>query len=85
MIEVFNPMAQSGSEWAPQIVLALEGDISSSDLNEGAVPGQSGRLSSIGSSDYDVIQYNKDLKKFRKAALGSTDHYGSSEYSGPTS
>lgn len=55
------------------------------DLNEGIRPGQSGLFSSYGSSDYDAMQYNEDLKKFRKLALASTEHYGSSEYSEPTS
>ncbi|OWM66036.1 hypothetical protein CDL15_Pgr015462 [Punica granatum] len=68
-----------------QIVRALEGDVSLSDLNEGIRPGQSGLFSSYGSSDYDAIQYNEDLKKFRKVALASTENYGSSEYSEPTS
>ncbi|KAI4377754.1 hypothetical protein MLD38_015333 [Melastoma candidum] len=54
-----------------QIVRALEGDVSLSDLNEGMRPGQSGLYSSYGSSDYDNSQYNEDLKKFRKMALES--------------
>ncbi|KAL3747480.1 hypothetical protein ACJRO7_016291 [Eucalyptus globulus] len=67
-----------------QIVRALEGDVSLSDLNEGIRPGHSGLYSSYGSSDYDTSQYNEDLKKFRKMALASQE-YGSSEYSEPTS
>ncbi|KAL6330883.1 hypothetical protein AAG906_009311 [Vitis piasezkii] len=67
-----------------QIVRALEGDASLSDLNEGMRPGQSSIYSSHGSSDYDTNQYNEDMIKFRKMALASRD-YGSSEYSGPTS
>ncbi|KAI4380028.1 hypothetical protein MLD38_006262 [Melastoma candidum] len=67
-----------------QIVRALEGDVSLSDLNEGMRPGQSGLYSSYGSSDYDNSQYNEDLKKFRKMALASQE-YGSSEYSEATS
>ncbi|KAF7850707.1 hypothetical protein BT93_L5063 [Corymbia citriodora subsp. variegata] len=67
-----------------QIVRALEGDVSLSDLNEGIRPGHSGLYSSYGSSDYDTNQYNEDLKKFRKMALASQE-YGSSEYSEPTS
>ncbi|KAG4144234.1 hypothetical protein ERO13_D05G025066v2 [Gossypium hirsutum] len=54
-----------------QIVRALEGDASLSDLNEGMRPGQSGVYSSYGSSDYDTSQYNEDMKN--------------SEYSEPTS
>lgn len=67
-----------------QVVRALEGDVSLSDLNEGIRPGHSTVYSSHGSSDYDTAQYNEDMKKFRKMALQSRE-YGSSEYSGPTS
>ncbi|GAA0162285.1 transmembrane signal receptor [Lithospermum erythrorhizon] len=69
-----------------QVVRALDGDASLSDLNEGIRPGQSSMYSSHGSSDYDTVQYNEDMKKFRKIALG-TQEYASSEYSGggPTS
>ncbi|KAK4764310.1 hypothetical protein SAY87_013748 [Trapa incisa] len=68
-----------------QIVRALEGDVSLSDLNEGMRPGHSGLFNSYGSSDYDTIQYKEDLKKFHKVALESTEQHGSSEYSEPTS
>ncbi|KAM7509516.1 hypothetical protein LguiA_019969 [Lonicera macranthoides] len=67
-----------------QVVRALEGDVSLSDLNEGIRPGQSTMYSSHGSSDYDTAQYNEDMKKFRKMALSSQE-YASSEYSRPTS
>ncbi|CAN1241051.1 Proline-rich receptor-like protein kinase PERK1 [Linum perenne] len=61
-----------------QVVRALEGDVSLADLNEGMRPGDS--------SDYDTSQYNEDMRKFRKMALGSQEHGVSSEYSGaPTS
>ncbi|XAR66997.1 Non-specific serine/threonine protein kinase [Bertholletia excelsa] len=65
-----------------QVVRALEGDVSLADLNEGVRPGHSTVYSSYGSSDYDTSQYNEDMKKFRRMALG-TQEYGSSEYSGP--
>ncbi|KAJ7969608.1 Receptor-like kinase [Quillaja saponaria] len=69
-----------------QIVRALEGDVSLSDLNEGIRPGHSTVYSSHGSSDYDTSQYKEDMKKFRKIALGSQEYGASSEYStGPTS
>ncbi|KAL5771225.1 hypothetical protein ACOSP7_015379 [Xanthoceras sorbifolium] len=68
-----------------QIVRALEGDVSLADLNEGIRPGQSNVYSSYGSSDYDNMQYNEDLKKFRKMALASQEYGASSEYSGRTS
>ncbi|KAI9128942.1 hypothetical protein K1719_000425 [Acacia pycnantha] len=68
-----------------QVVRALEGDVSLADLNEGIKPGHSSLYSSHGSSDYDTIQYNEDMKKFRKMAFGGgTNEYGASgEYSGP--
>ncbi|KAK9677868.1 hypothetical protein RND81_11G172800 [Saponaria officinalis] len=63
-----------------QIVRALEGDVSLDDLNGGPKQGNSSAFSSSGgSSDYDTMSYNNDMKKFRKIALGSTD-YTSSEY-----
>uniref|UniRef100_A0A2P2IUA8 non-specific serine/threonine protein kinase n=1 Tax=Rhizophora mucronata TaxID=61149 RepID=A0A2P2IUA8_RHIMU len=67
-----------------QVVRALEGDVSLSDLNEGIKPGHSS-IYSYGSSDYDTSQYKEDMKKFRKMALGSQEYGASSEYSGPTS
>lgn len=67
-----------------QVVRALEGEVSLSDLNEGIRPGQSSIYSSYGSSDYDTSQYKDDMKKFRQMALASTE-YGSSEYGGTTS
>ncbi|KAL0013959.1 hypothetical protein SO802_001028 [Lithocarpus litseifolius] len=68
-----------------QIVRALEGEASLTDLNEGIRPGHSTQYSSYGSSDYDTSQYNEDMKKFRKMALGTQEYGASSEYSGPTS
>ncbi|KAK1417320.1 hypothetical protein QVD17_26447 [Tagetes erecta] len=67
-----------------QVVRALEGDVSLSDLNEGIRPGYSSAYGSHGSSDYDAGPYNEDMAKFRKMSLG-TQEYGSSEYSRPTS
>ncbi|XP_047327501.1 proline-rich receptor-like protein kinase PERK1 [Impatiens glandulifera] len=64
-----------------QVVRALEGDVSLSDLNEGIRPGHSTVYSSYGSSDYDASQYNDDMKNFRKMAFPSQEQ-GSSEYSG---
>ncbi|PPR95679.1 hypothetical protein GOBAR_AA24976 [Gossypium barbadense] len=69
-----------------QIVRALEGESSLSDLNEGMRPGQSNVYSSYGgSSDYDASHYNEDMKRLRRAALGSLEYGASSEYSEPTS
>lgn len=65
-----------------QVVRALEGDVSLSDLDEGIKPGHSSVYN--GSSDYDTAQYNVDMAKFRKMAL-ETQEYTSSEYSRPTS
>lgn len=67
-----------------QVVRALEGDVSLSDLNEGINPGHSRAYSSHESSDYDHGSQYNDMKQFRKLALGSQE-YGTSEYSGPTS
>ncbi|KAI3801919.1 hypothetical protein L1987_30036 [Smallanthus sonchifolius] len=64
------------------VVRALEGDMSLSDLDDGVKPGHSSVYN--GSSDYDTAQYNEDMIKFRKMALG-TQEYASSEYSRPTS
>ncbi|KAK3159662.1 hypothetical protein QOZ80_1BG0049520 [Eleusine coracana subsp. coracana] len=55
-----------------QVVRALEGDVSLDDLNEGVRPGHSRFMGSYSSSDYDSGQYNEDLKKFKKMALGSS-------------
>ncbi|KAH7682446.1 Non-specific serine/threonine protein kinase protein [Dioscorea alata] len=71
-----------------QVVRALEGDVSLEDLNEGVRPGHSRMYGSYGgSSDYDTMQYNKDLEKFRKMALGpfTSKDYASSEYTVPAS
>lgn len=67
-----------------QVVRALEGNLSLSDLNEGIVPGHSRAYSPYGSSDYDTSQYQEDLKKFRMMALESQEQ-ATSEFSGPTS
>uniref|UniRef100_A0A7N0TZ35 non-specific serine/threonine protein kinase n=1 Tax=Kalanchoe fedtschenkoi TaxID=63787 RepID=A0A7N0TZ35_KALFE len=63
-----------------QVVRALEGNASLSDLNEGIKPGHSTVYSSYGSTDYDNNQYNEDMKKFRKMALASQE-YSSGGYS----
>ncbi|KAM7275659.1 hypothetical protein ACFE04_017525 [Oxalis oulophora] len=69
-----------------QIVRALEGDMSLSDLHEGIRPGNSSQYSSHGSSaDYDTMQYKEDMKKFRKMALASEEYGPSTGYSRPTS
>lgn len=58
--------------------------MSLSDLNEGITLGTSSVYSSHGSSDYDTVQYNEDMKRFRKMAMSSQE-YPSSEVSRPTS
>ncbi|XP_009757853.1 proline-rich receptor-like protein kinase PERK15 [Nicotiana tabacum] len=69
-----------------QVLRALEGAVSLSDLNEGIKPGHSTVYSSYTSSDYDALQYNEDMKKFRKMALATSQEYESSgQYSNPTS
>ncbi|CAN4096353.1 unnamed protein product [Withania somnifera] len=61
-----------------QVLRALEGDVSLSDLNEGIKPGHSTVYSSYTSSDYDTLQYNEDMRKFRKMALATSQEYESS-------
>ncbi|KAK8595600.1 hypothetical protein V6N12_064117 [Hibiscus sabdariffa] len=71
-----------------QIVRALEGDASLSDLNEGMKPGQSSVYTSYESSEYDTTsQYTEEMKRFRRKGLGTgTEEYAASnEYSEPTS
>ncbi|XP_075502081.1 proline-rich receptor-like protein kinase PERK1 isoform X1 [Primulina tabacum] len=68
-----------------QVVRALEGDVSLSDLNEGIRPGHSSLYGSHGSSDYDTAQYIDDMKKFKKMALASGEYGSSDQYSNPTS
>ncbi|KZV29632.1 protein RNase P 1, chloroplastic/mitochondrial-like [Dorcoceras hygrometricum] len=68
-----------------QVVRALEGDVSLSDLNEGIRPGHSSAYGSHGSSDYDTAQYIDDLKKFKKMAVASGEYGSSGQYSNPTS
>ena len=60
----------------------MEGDVSLDDLNEGVLPGHSRFMGSYSSSasDYDTNQYNEDLKKFRKMALGGSGQTPTSEY-----
>ncbi|GLT59468.1 hypothetical protein SLA2020_322830 [Shorea laevis] len=67
-----------------QIVRALEGEASLSDLNEGITPGHSS-IYSYGTPDYGATQYNEDMKKHRKMALGSTEYGASAESRNPTS
>ncbi|KAE8735395.1 Proline-rich receptor-like protein kinase PERK1 [Hibiscus syriacus] len=82
-----NEMTRMVACAAACVVRALEGDASLSDLNEGMKPGQSSVYSSYESSEYDTSQYNEDMKRFRRMALGTgTEEYAASnEYSEPTS
>ncbi|KAE9464520.1 hypothetical protein C3L33_03636, partial [Rhododendron williamsianum] len=67
-----------------EVVRALEGNLSLSDLYAEFRPRHSTAYSSHGSLDYDTNQYSEDLKKFKKVALG-TQECGSSEQSRSTS
>ncbi|PIN09891.1 Serine/threonine protein kinase [Handroanthus impetiginosus] len=67
-----------------QVVRALEGDVSLSDLNEGIRPSQRTGYSSYRSSDYDTTQYNEDIRKFRKMALTSQEYGSNDQDSNPT-
>ncbi|KAL0676840.1 hypothetical protein Bca4012_004821 [Brassica carinata] len=69
-----------------QIVRGLEGKVSLSDLNEGIRPGDSNKYSSYGeSTDYDSRQYNDEMKKVRKMALGTQGYNTTGEYSNSAS
>ncbi|CAN6820835.1 unnamed protein product [Brassica oleracea] len=69
-----------------QIVRGLEGKVSLSDLNEGIRPGDCNKYSSYGgSTDYDSRQYNDEMKKVRKMALGTQGYNTTGEYSNSTS
>lgn len=64
-----------------QIVRALEGNLSLSELNDGVKPG----FSSIqGSSDIDNGQYEEDMQRLRKMVCESEDDT-SSQFAGTTS
>ncbi|KAJ0254694.1 Serine-threonine/tyrosine-protein kinase [Hirschfeldia incana] len=76
----------SGSSVFNYITRVLEGNISSSDLNQGIKPGESNVYSSYGgSTDYDMSEDNEGNNKLRRKALGAQDYSESSEYSNPTS
>ncbi|WVZ22259.1 hypothetical protein V8G54_000803 [Vigna mungo] len=69
-----------------QIVRALEGDVSLEDLKDGMKlttgNGNSGAYpSSSGSSEYDTMQYNADMAKFRQAIMSSQEFNDSGELS----
>ncbi|KAK7406683.1 hypothetical protein VNO78_08312 [Psophocarpus tetragonolobus] len=62
-----------------QIVRILEGDVSLDDLKDGIKPVNSSVYnSSSGSDQYDTMQYNADLQKFRKAVFCNSQEFGTS-------
>ncbi|KAL3038977.1 hypothetical protein AAZX31_01G162100 [Glycine max] len=62
-----------------QIVRILEGDVSLDDLKDGIKPGQNVAYNSSSSSDqYDTMQYNADMQKFRKAVFSNSEEFGTS-------
>ncbi|KAF8027562.1 hypothetical protein BT93_E0464 [Corymbia citriodora subsp. variegata] len=67
-----------------QVVRALEGNLSLSDLNKGVMPGHSKVYNHRQSSDYDTNQYQEDSTKFRMMALESQEQ-ATSEFSGHNS
>ncbi|KAF8119059.1 hypothetical protein N665_0001s0115 [Sinapis alba] len=68
-----------------QIVRALEGNVSLSDINEGIRPGHSNVYSSYGgSTGYDSSQYNDGMKKLTKMAIGTQEYNTTGEYSNPS-
>ncbi|MED6155676.1 Proline-rich receptor-like protein kinase perk4 [Stylosanthes scabra] len=72
-----------------QIVRTLEGDVSLDDLKNTGKAGGIGGVSlnpsasgsGGGSNDYDTMQYNADLQKFRKAVYSSSQEYTTSSTS----
>ncbi|KAK7250868.1 hypothetical protein RIF29_33601 [Crotalaria pallida] len=68
-----------------QIVRVLEGDVSLQDLKDVVNNSGSGQsniyTSSSGSSEYDTMQYNADILKFRKAIMSSQEFGDSTELS----
>lgn len=65
---------------------ALEGDVSLEDLKDGMKlttgNGNSGAYpSSSGSSEYDTMQYNADMAKFRQAIMSSQEFNDSGDLS----
>jgi len=57
-----------------QIVRILEGDVSLDDLKDGMKAGHNTVFnSSAGSEQYDTMQYNADMEKFRKAVFSSQE------------
>nr|GFA35401.1 proline-rich receptor-like protein kinase PERK1 [Tanacetum cinerariifolium] len=73
-VEKFRKMALKTPEYATmsQVVRALEGDVSLSNLDEGIKLGHNSIYN--GSSDYDTVQYNVDMDKFRKMALETPEY-----------
>lgn len=63
-----------------QIVRALEGDVALEDLKEGMMKasGHSSAYTSSG-SEYDTMQYNADMMKFRQAIMSSQEFTDSGE------
>ncbi|XP_057449394.1 proline-rich receptor-like protein kinase PERK4 [Lotus japonicus] len=62
-----------------QIVRTLEGDVSLDDLKEGIRP--SAVPAASVSSEYDTMQYNADMQKFRKAVFSNSTEFGTSSCS----
>lgn len=62
-----------------QIVRTLEGDVSLDDLKEGIKP--SAVPAASVSSEYDTMQYNADMQKFRKAVFSNSTEFGTSSCS----
>ncbi|MCI20006.1 proline-rich receptor-like protein kinase PERK4-like, partial [Trifolium medium] len=66
------------------IVRALEGDVSLEDLKAGMVKSSGGNASAYtftAGSEYDTMQYNADMMKFRMAIMSSQEFGDSSELS----
>nr|GEX19198.1 ribonuclease H-like domain-containing protein [Tanacetum cinerariifolium] len=67
---------KSKQRFSPQVIKhllkALEGNVTLSDLDEGIKLGHNSVYN--GSSDYDTVQYNLDMDKFKKMALETPEY-----------
>ncbi|KAA3468311.1 proline-rich receptor-like protein kinase PERK1 [Gossypium australe] len=67
-----------------QIIRALEGDVSMSDLNDSASPEHSNIHSSHENLDNDTSQHNEDTEGSKRMVLDSQGYGASGEYSEPS-
>lgn len=56
-----------------QVIRALEGDLSPSDLDDGVRPGHSSMHSPYESLDFDAQKYMEEINKFRMELSSNTE------------